>query len=201
MISKHLKQHFKREQYPVVTLQITDDVQDHQTDLVEDFLEAVYQQLAECPNIQSSSSLHCYNDYRLAADSKNTEGTRRRERLRLIRTAIHMQLNSSNDLYAYLILDGFDRCGSTLRFLLESELADLQERGMRILLTSRLAVFENEEVTCDHEHHGDTTDDNPLIPTDRRPLSIYLQCKTCDETVICFPCKMAERFCSEWWVF
>lgn len=132
-----------------------------------------------------------YTEYKGMRDPRK-EGFRIRERLRLLRQAVYTQLESTDDLHAYLILDGIDRCGSTLRFLLESELAGLQERGMSILLTSRLAVFENDRATCDH---------SSLPEPERNALSVFLQCRNCtEEAVICLPCVKAEKLCPYWWV-
>ena len=106
-----------------------------------------------------------------------------------MRKAVFTQLKSTDNARAYLLIDGFDRCGTTLRFLLESELDELQERGLKILLTSRLAVFENNMSTCDH---------SPLPDYDREALRVFLQCRTCDEGVVCLACVSADKLCPYW---
>lgn len=191
IIAKHLKKHFEAEEYPIVTLQIKEDVLDHQIDLVEDLLDAVYRALEEARIPQSDSALQSYANYRRERYSVKTEGCRRRERLTHLRKAVHAMTSGSSDFRAYLILDGIDRCGSTIRFLLETELDELQTRGVSILLTSRLAVFENDEATCDL---------NSLPEEMRQTLSLYMECRVCESehTVACLPCIEAGKTCRKW---
>lgn len=190
LISRHLNDYFRAEQYPIITIRIFEDVPNRQTDLIEDFLEAVYQELKACPSLLTDNALIPYTEYKRMRDPRK-EGFRIRERLRLLRKAVYTQLESTDNLHAYLILDGIDRCESTLRFLLESELAELQERGVSILLTSRLAIFENDRATCDH---------SSLPEPERNALSVFLQCRTCGDAVVCLPCVKAGKLCPYWWV-
>lgn len=191
LLSKHLQNYFKADEYPIITLHINEDVLDHQTEIVEDFLAATFRGLENFRTIQADRALPTYYKYCQERDATDTEGCRRRERLRLIRKALHLALANTEDLHAYLLLDGIDRCGATLRLLLESELSALQRLGMSILLTSRLAVFENEEATCDH---------SSLPLSMRKALDVYMQCQSCDEAIICLPCMREGKVCQEWYV-
>lgn len=173
VISQHLKYYFKAEGHPIITLQINEDVSDHQTDLLEDFLETFYKSLEESGFVRSDDALESHEKYMDWRYSPKTEGYGRRNRLKLLRKAIHIATEGSHDVHVYLLLDGIDRCGASIRFLLETELGELQKRGVKILLTSRLAVFENDEAECDY--------------CQDMPLSIYMECKTCNE-IMCFAC-------------
>ena len=188
MVSRHLEEYFKAEGYPIITLQIHEEVLDHETDIIEDLLEAVYKGLVASRTIQTGNALQLYTEYRRGRDFKEPEGCRRRRRLDCLRRAVHTMLRDTESLRAYLILDGIDRCGSTLRLMLETELYELQNHGMSILLTSRLAVFENDEATCDH---------HPLPPEMRPGLRLYLEC-TCGEFVVCYRCARAGKVCAYW---
>lgn len=191
LLSKHLQDYFKAEEYPVITLHIDEDVLDHQTEIVEDFLVATFRGLEYSRTIQVDKALPTYYKYCQERDATGTEGCRRRERLRLIRKAVHLAMANTGNLRAYLLLDGIDRCGATIRLLLELELSALQRLGMSILLTSRLAVFENEEATCDH---------SSLPLSMRKTLDVYMQCESCEETIICLPCMREGKTCEEWYV-
>jgi hypothetical protein len=188
VVSKHLEECFEAEEYPIITLQIHDDVLDHETDIVEDLLEAVYHGLVASRTIQAGNARQLYAEYRHERYFKEPEGCRRRKRLDCLRRAVHTMLTDTESLRAYLILDGIDRCGSTLRFMLETELYELQHHGMSILLTSRLAIFETDEATCDH---------HPLPPELRPGLRLYLEC-SCGEFVVCFLCARAGKVCDYW---
>ena len=188
MVSRHLEEYFKAEGYPIITLQIHEEVLDHETDIIEDLLEAVYKGLVASRTIQTGNALQLYTEYRRGRDFKEPEGCRRMRRLDCLRRAVHTMLRDTESLRAYLILDGIDRCGSTLRLMLETELYELQNHGMSILLTSRLAVFENDEATCDH---------HPLPPEMRPGLRLYLEC-TCGEFVVCYRCARAGKVCAYW---
>ena len=189
MISQYLEDHPEHQGHPVISLHIDDDVADHQIDIVEDLLNAVYQNLEDHPHFQSNEAYGFYNTY-LQWCEKIPEGARRRERLRLLRKAVHAQLEATDGPHTFLVLDGLDRCGSTIRYMLESELAELQERRTRILLTSRFAVFEQTEALCSHQCHEDVADN---------ALDLYMQCRNgCGGFAMCFPCKDAQRICDRW---
>ncbi|KAF9699633.1 hypothetical protein EKO04_002407 [Ascochyta lentis] len=184
LIAQHLEQHPEHKHHPVISLQIDRDVADHEITTVEDLLKEVYRSLEEYPTLQSDDSYNFYNHY-LELESL-PEGARRRERLRTLRKAVHAQLEATEDPHTFLIVDGLDRCGPTLRYMLESEFTDLQHRGVRVLLTSRFAVFEQKEALCSHKCHEDVADN---------ALDLYLQCRNCDRFAMCFPCKDAQRIC------
>lgn len=134
---------------------------------------------------------HAFSQYMDCWNGERPEGARRKERLRLLRQAVYAQLEASKDVRVFLVIDGIDRCGPSLRYMLETELTALQEQFVKIMLTARSAIFEQSEVFCDHEDH-DVIDDNPL--------SMYMECrnKSCEEFVVCLACKDAQRICHRW---
>lgn len=188
--------HPKARQQPIVTIFIDHDVADHELYFIEDFLETLYHGLGAGKIIEEDRSDDLYKQYKHARDSI-PEGSRFRQRLKLIRQALHVRLQSWKNSRAFLLLDGIDRCASTLRLFLEDELSALQEQGLSIFWTSRLAVFEQREATCDHLNHGDYPDDDPLTQDERGALITWLKCRECNE-VLCFDCKCAGRLCGVW---
>ena len=195
LLSKHLRDYFTAEGYPVITLHVNEDVLDHQTDILEDFLVSIYQALEVFQTFRAGKALDVYNKYCEELNPFETEGCSRRKRLRLIRKAVHLVLATPKDPRVYLLLDGVDRCGATILLLLDSELSELQRLGMSIMLTSRLAVFENEEATCQY---------SSLYESLRPALDVYMQCGGCEEgeeTIICLPCTRAGKICDKWFVF
>lgn len=192
LLSKHLRNYFMTEGCPIITLHISEDLLDHRTNILEDFLVAVFQGLETSQIFRAKKALDKYHEYFEELESTQTEGCSRKKRLSLIRKAVHLALAGAEGLRAYLLLDGIDRCGATLRLVLDSELAELQRLGMSILLTSRLAVFENEEATCEYSS----------LPLNlRKALDVYMQCEGCEETIICLPCARAGKTCHDWFVF
>jgi hypothetical protein len=74
--------------------------------------------------------------------------------------------------------------------MLEAELEAFKQKKMRILLTSRSAVFEQVEALCSHLCHEDVGDN---------ALELYMQCHNdCNDFAMCFACKDAQRICDRW---
>jgi hypothetical protein len=196
LVARHLRAHPKVRQQPTMTVFIDQDVANHDLHFMEDFLETLYHALGEGKIIEEDQSEDLHEQYRVARDSV-PEGSRFRERLMLIRKALHSRLRSLKSRRAFLLLDGIDRCDSTLRMLLEGELSDLQEEGLSVFLTSRIAMFEQRKSLCDHLNHGGYPDDDPLTLDERDPLIIWLKCRKCNK-VLCFECRSARRVCGSW---
>ncbi|KAF1840463.1 uncharacterized protein K460DRAFT_208877 [Cucurbitaria berberidis CBS 394.84] len=196
LVYRHLKAHPETQHYPIVSIYVDQDVPDHENYFVEDFLELLYIKLAETTAPRNDVSYGIYQDYSQKRRSSPSapEGSRIRERLRLLREALYSRLGALQKARAFLLLDGIDRCSQTLRLMLEEELAKLSDVGLSILLTSRLAVFEQGEVRCDHRNHGNQPDDDPLPLASREALDMFLECSHCGAD-LCLTCRDANRIC------
>ncbi|KAH7076557.1 hypothetical protein BKA63DRAFT_564943 [Paraphoma chrysanthemicola] len=195
LISRHLKSHPSTKEFPIVSVFITSDVPNYQTSIVEDFLETVYLRLAENGNLEDDQSDDLYDDFELARTTI-PEGPRRQVRLELIRSALHMRLEALRKSRSFLLLDGLDRIDTTLRILLEEEIFKLHRAGVSVLLTSRLAIFEQDVGICDHNSHGGAPEDDPLALEDREPSDLFLLCQTCND-ILCVDCRDADRQCGK----
>jgi hypothetical protein len=193
LVNQHLRAHFRAKQHPIVSVFINKDVPNRDIYIVEDLLHELYLRLAEGVYIEGDQSDEAFEEYE---ENRLTipEGSRMRLRLNLIRKATHMRLQALQDTRAFLLLDGVDRCESTLRLMLEEELSQLLEAGLSIMVTSRLAVFEQDEGRCDHTNHGDRPSSDPIPPLDREVLDVFLVCKDCGR-VLCYACKGSDRHC------
>jgi hypothetical protein len=196
LIIQHLKIHSRARNYPIISIFVDQDVPDRDNHFLEDLLETVYHKLGENRFIEEDQSDDLYDDYAYARLTI-PEGSRIRHRLNLIRKALHSRLHAFKESRAFLLLDGIDRCDSTLRLLLEEEVSQLQKMGLSVLQTSRLAVFEQDVGVCDHREHGDAPDNDPLPQEDREVLDLFLLCKECRD-VLCFTCKNAGMVCENW---
>src|SRR5215469_12024832 len=147
-------------QIPIVKLFISADVHHNDAAFVEDFLATICRQLGK--------------DDELDACIELGHGKRAAVRIHLVRELLHKQLLSRKR--AFLVLDGIDGCSTALEMLLNAELTSLQQRGLSVLVTSRLPLYEKpEEVTCDvHESER---------------LTLFWECGVCHEFIICYPCK------------
>lgn len=190
LASQHLRQHPEHHGQPVVSISIVEDISDDMVDLTEAFLLRLYEGLNVCPLLRSDESDRAFGEYIYWRDH-HPEGAKRSKRLQCLRKAVHTRLEATEEVSSILIVDGIDRCGSTIRYMLETELADLQCKRTKILLTSRSATFEQTQALCDHDCHE---------ITDGNPLDMYLQCGNddCEGFAICLVCKDAGRGCSKW---
>ncbi|KAF2186876.1 hypothetical protein K469DRAFT_570948 [Zopfia rhizophila CBS 207.26] len=196
---KYLKQKCQDDNIPIASIFILQDVLDYENTFIEDFLGTIYSQLGESEALVDDDSDDLYKEYEKACE----EDARVSARINLIQEALYSRLSSCPR--AYLILDGPDRCSSALHLMLETHLAALQNRGLSIMITSRLPVFDNGEAWCDHKYHNrehnegnkgdvDDEDDDYDDYEVRESLILYLQCKTCED-VMCFPCKEKGEIC------
>ncbi|KAF2795818.1 hypothetical protein K505DRAFT_239126 [Melanomma pulvis-pyrius CBS 109.77] len=193
LVAKHLEAGAQERHLAVVSIFIQKDVVAYETSFLEDFLEIVYHKLGDswACNEEDEEDFDEYQRQRYG----NLEGCRASRRIHLIRKAVYSRLETlAKSARAFLVLDGIDLCSSTLYLLLDMELSVLQEKGLCILLTSRIAVFEQLEARCDHSNHGDAPDDDPIEEKDREVLDLFLLCRVC-ESVLCFNCRDAGRIC------
>lgn len=156
---------------------------------LEDFLQSVFAQLAPvgAPIEPQTSKFH----------EKYTEacrvGKRATARIDLVSKAVNArlcepQLRGSS----FLLVDGLDQCTPSLQQLLERELTAMQQAGLRIMVASRLPVYERiVEYYCDF-HERDLYE---------APLLLYWQCMICEKSIICQPCKEEGKLCNNWYVF
>ena len=157
---------------PVASVFICTDVRYNETAFVEDFLASI------CRQLEPSDE-----DAQLDGYIERGHGKRVAIRIDLIREVLHERISSRKR--TFLVLDGVDRCGSVLELLLGAELANLQQRGLSVLVTSRLPVYEKPEiVTCD------------VHPSER--LTLFWECDVCHEFIICYPCKEKTDQCEKW---
>lgn len=199
LVAKHLRECYKRDGFPIVTLFVRKDVTAFETEFLEDFLLAFYHSLGEWDACSDDDSYEEYDEY-YQERFVDLEGCRVNRRLMLIRKALSARLAALKGVsLVFLVLDGSECCSPPLQLLLDMELCELQSKGVKIMQTSRFAVFEQFESRCDHPNHGGASDNDPLDEDDREVLDIALTCKTCDN-VLCFPCEAAGRVCSIWYV-
>lgn len=182
-----MREHLEHRDQPLISLSFDEDISDRQIDVIETFLLTVYEELNKCSMLQSDESDRSFAEYRHWC-YLHAEGAQRRKRLSCIRHAVHTKLEATDDVCTFLILDGIDRCDPTIRYTLETELADLQRRKVKILLTSRSATFEQRQALCDYEC------------IENNPLDMYLQCRNtnCEGFTLCFVCKDSGRMCDKW---
>ena len=101
---------------------------------------------------------------------------------------------------AFVIVDGLDRCGSTLRSRLRRELAELDKQKLGVMITSRIPVSgftetgnyeEPDRYFCDVDHNHAFS--NPA-------WNLWLECKSCGKAGMCFSCREKGEVCPEWYV-
>ncbi|KAF1946297.1 hypothetical protein EJ02DRAFT_249210 [Clathrospora elynae] len=189
LVYRHLKQHPETQQCPIAAIYIDRDVPYYDNYFIEDFLEILYNQLAEPTALEEDHSIDAYKKYsETRYKLKNApEGYRAVERLSTLREALCIRLEALRSARAFLLLDGIDICDQSLRLLLHEELAKLLEMGLSILITSRLAVFEQLLTRCDHP-------EDPEPKDVREPLSMYYTCRVCGK-FLCITCKDSKRSC------
>ncbi|KAF2468286.1 uncharacterized protein BDR25DRAFT_232351 [Lindgomyces ingoldianus] len=196
LVVHHLKGKVHSEGIPVISFFVQEDVYEHETAFLEDFLEILYRELGAYEACTQDDSSAFHSEYAFAR-YMDPSGGRARYRIHLIRKSVYSRVSTMmQSTPIYLVLDGIDRCSPTLRFLLEMELHDLQQSGLSILLTSRLAVYEQLEAKCDHQNHNGASDDEEVDLDAREALDLFLTCRCC-ENVMCFPCFEEGRICGE----
>jgi hypothetical protein len=188
-VYQHLKDDPETRNYPIADIHIGKDVSGHQTYFIEDFLEILYNKLAETTMIEEDHSDDAYDVYSEMRYSLNDapEGYTAKDRLHILREALFSRLSVLQHARAFLILDGIDKCSHLQRSLLDVELSTLLEKGLSILITSRLAVLERVWTFCDHP-------DDPVPEYARLSLNMYYECRICKH-IVCVPCVDAKRSC------
>jgi hypothetical protein len=188
-VYQHLKEDPDTRHYPIADIHIGKDVPDHHTYFIEDFLEILYNKLAATTFIEADHSNDAYDRYSKMRHSFNDapEGYTSKERLQSLREALYLRLSVLQEARAFLLLDGIDRCSHLQRVLLNVELSVLLEKGLSILITSRLAVMERFEALCEHPDH-------PVFEYAPLSLNMYYECRVC-EYIVCVPCVDAKRSC------
>jgi hypothetical protein len=157
---------------PIVTIFISEDIHHNDAAFVEDFLESICRQLDLAGE-----------DDELDACIEHGRGKRAAVRIDLIREVLYKRL--SRHQRAYLVLDGVDGCSVALEMLLDAELASLQQRGLKLLVSSRFPVYEiPEDVTCD-------------VHASER-LTLFWECGVCHEFIVCYACKEKTNKCEMW---
>ena len=196
LVANHIRGKKEMSSKAVISIFVQDDVAAYETVFLEDFLVEIYQELQQFEtDVDESETL--YDEY-IQARFVTLEGSRISRRIHLIRKAVFSRIEGlKNSIRMYLIFDGIERCHSTLRLLLETELSELQSCGLSIFLTSRLAVFEQVEALCDHPNHGGARDDEEIDEDDLEVLDLYYVCGN-EEQVMCFSCKDAKHVCAGW---
>jgi hypothetical protein len=189
LIYRHLKEHPETQKYPIADIYIGRDVPHHDIYFVEDFIETLYNKLADTTVLEEDHSDDAYDEYAEMRYllKEAPEGYRAKSRLQSLREALYSRLDALKGARAFLLLDGIDRCSQTQRLLLDNELSKLLETGLSILITSRLAVLERFEAPCDHP-------DDPVPEYARITLNMYYECHEC-KYIVCVPCIDAKRSC------
>lgn len=87
---------------------------------------------------------------------------------------------------AVLIIDHLDQCSPALRELVQQQFNILQDKGLKILITSRLPRQEPAiTIRCDYHPRG-------------APLTVFWNCSKCQEQDICITCKKEDPPCQQW---
>ncbi|KAF2679353.1 hypothetical protein K458DRAFT_394047 [Lentithecium fluviatile CBS 122367] len=153
LAASHLKTYFWPHGFPVISVFVREEVLTHEVEFLEDFLVAMYQDLGKWEVCKSDGTENDYTEY-LQAYSEKPQGVR--SRLGLIRRILHRRLQKlKNESRVFLIVDGIDRCSTSLRLLLDEELLSLPKSGVRVMITSRNATYETWIARCEHQDHGD----------------------------------------------
>ncbi len=192
LVHRHLEEHFQLQNFPVVPLYIAKDVQDHENHFIEDFLVLLYRKLGLPTAPEEDESVEVYFEYESGRESREPPGMR--DRLRRLRKAIRLRLHALQNARAFLLLDGIDRCGPTIRMMLDEELARFLEMGLSILVTSRLSDLQEDEAMCDHEDHDVQPSDGSPPLNYQYMLDVFLECHLC-EKLLCFTCRSQNRHC------
>jgi hypothetical protein len=188
-VYQHLKKHPETSNYPIADIYVGRDVPDHYTYFIEDFLETLYNKLAETTVLEGDHSDDAYDRYSEMRYSLNDapEGYTAKDRLHILREALFSRLSILQHARAFLLLDGIDRCSHLQRLQLDVELSMLLGKGLSILITSRLAILERIWTPCDHPQ-----DSVPEYV--RLSLNMYYECRIC-KYIVCVPCVDAKRSC------
>lgn len=199
MVAEHLRSHPGLRNHPIISIFISQDVPDRDTHFIEDFLEIIIKQLAHGKPVDDEASL-AYEKFIYYREDV-LDGTRRRLRLKVLREALYLRLETLSQSRSFLVLDGIDRCDATLRWMIEEELSCLQTAGLSILLTSRIGVFEENHMKGRCDDHRVAPEDDPIPVEEQEPLRLWqvCNCQQPDETfVLCLACSKAGRGCLYW---
>ena len=158
----------------VASIYFLGDVHNDERVFLADFLAAIYRQLA--PMGESKSML-----------ASTLEG------YPTIAEALHIRLaGMKEDDRCFVLIDSIDQCIPSLRDLLEREILALQKRGMNIMITSRLPIYEFQKLKFCDCHEWNEYDES---------MTFYYRCMSCTEHICCLPCKEEEKSCPQWYVY
>jgi hypothetical protein len=196
LVANYIEKRSEKGKAAVISIFLQQDVTAYETAFLEDVLLEIYQRL-EGHQTETEEPGELYDEYK-EARFVTLEGSRTNRRIDLIRKAVLSRVKDLlKSIRVYLVLDGLERCNSILRLLLETELSALQDCGLSIFITSRIAVFEQLEAFCDNPNHGDASEEEQIDEDDLEALELYFVCRN-DDQVMCFPCRDANRRCGEW---
>jgi len=173
----------------VATIYVHQYVVENSLAFLEDFLQSVFVQLAPVGVPIEPQTSRFHEQYAEAC----RVGKRATTRTDLVSRAVNArlcepQLRGSS----FLLVDGLDQCTPSLQQLLERELTAMQQAGLRIMVASRLPVYERTvEYYCDFHEHD----------LYEAPLLFHWQCIICEKSIICLPCKEEGKPCNNWYVF
>lgn len=160
LAARHLENYF-RPLGLVATISVRGYESIQEPDLLEDVLVALYTKLGTWDK-SGPDGTEDDHDADVLACSERPGGTRIQLRLILLRKAVYSRLEALEEItQVFLIVDGIDCCNPSLRLLLDAELRELQRRGVSVMITSRVAVYEYWEVKCDHRDHEDAPSIGP----------------------------------------
>jgi hypothetical protein len=166
----------------LATIFIGDECIENELAFLEDVSDSIYKQLTPPGSVVNVATQDMYSQY------SNIQYTGQRACLRMtsIAQALMRRVNElAEEGHVFLVIDHLDLCSPSLKELLRRDLAVLQDRGLRILVTSRLPRHEPAiEKFCDY--HDDDC-----------PIQIYWHCPNC-EGDICEACKGEQSFGERW---
>lgn len=161
---------------------IGDSYIENELAFLEDILASIYKQLTPVDSPIADATKRSYREYN---KSQHT-GRRASERIDLIARALRCRIEDlSKDGRAFLLVDQIEQCSPSLQELVQRELKTLQNRGLKIMITSRLPRYEAVvDRWCDYH------------PRDL-PIQIFWRCCICERD-ICATCRGNQRYCLSW---
>lgn len=186
----------------VASIYLQHEVALYEAAFVEDFLWAIYTQLAKyVPD--STSNLNKKEDHRIQYDKYVVACMAQQpgpQRASLIRSALQATVPALPKP-AFLVVDGIDCCSSETSVSIEEEISHMQHQGVKIMTTSRVPWIEESwtAAQCDGQECS--------AKSPRPWIHVYWACEDCMQhtdkerrgtTVFCRACWPEKAECIGW---
>jgi hypothetical protein len=90
---------------------------------------------------------------------------------------------------AFLLVDDFNRCDLDLQAALELEMRHFQDRGLKIMVSSRVPRLDNSYIA--------TECDCPDCDAEGGEVHVFWKCEMC-EVIVCYSCRDKGKYCPNW---